>query len=222
MIYDHFRASSTFDGIKRAKFRGSNEKTSHQERCARRVAWDLAKHVYKLKNADKAAFKSPIEAILMLAPTSKSPEEREFVVDSGVSMQMMSKKKDLCSDELESLRRFRNPTVVLTASGEVHTNEEAQVYVHDLNLFVTVQQLDQTPAVPSLGKVCEEHGYSYEWVSGQKPRLTKQGRHFFAKQTTSYLLLFQGCPTILVAFRLQDRHRRIHLQQVQLKSEVTD
>ena len=66
--------------------------------------------------------------------------------------------------------------MVLAANSEVQTNEEAQVYVHDLDLFVTVQLLEETPAVPSLGKLCDDHGYSYEWVSGQKPRLTKQGK----------------------------------------------
>ena len=59
--------------------------------------------------------------------------------------------------------------MVFTANGEVHTHEEAQVFVHDLNLFVTVQLLEETPAVPSPGKLCENHGCSYEWVSGQKP-----------------------------------------------------
>ena len=34
----------------------SHEETVHQERCARRVAWDLAKNIHKLKNADKATF----------------------------------------------------------------------------------------------------------------------------------------------------------------------
>ena len=33
-------------------------------------------------------------------------------------------------------------------------NEEAQVFVHDLDLFVTVQLLDETPAVLSLHKFC--------------------------------------------------------------------
>ena len=60
-------------------------------------------------------------------------------------------KKDLRSDELDTLRRSRNTTVVLTANEEVHTHEEAQVYVHDLNLSVTVQLLEGTPAVKSLG-----------------------------------------------------------------------
>ena len=56
-----------------------------------------------------------------------------------------------------------------------HTNEEAQVYVHDLDLFVTVQILEETPAVRSLGKLCSEHGYSYEWKNGEAARLTKHG-----------------------------------------------
>ena len=54
---------------------------------------------------------------------------------------------------------------------EVQTNDEATVYVYDLELFVTVQILEDTPAVPSLGKLCEDHGYSNEWASGQKPHL---------------------------------------------------
>ena len=130
----------------------------HQGRCARRVACDLAKSVYKLKNTDKATFYSPIEAMATPAPTSKSPEEREVVVDSGPSMHVLSK-KDLSSDEMETLRRSRSPTTVVTANGEVQTNEEAQVYVHDLDLFVTVQILEDTPAVLSLGTFCEDHGY---------------------------------------------------------------
>ena len=79
----------------------------------------------------------------------------------------MLSKKDLCSDELDTLRRFRNPTTVVTGNGEVQTNEEAQVYVHDLDLFVTVQLLEETPAVLSLGKICSEHECSYEWKTAK-------------------------------------------------------
>ena len=35
-------------------------------------------------------------------------------------------------------KKVRTPTVVLTANGEVHTHEEAQVFDHDLNQFETV------------------------------------------------------------------------------------
>ena len=78
-------------------------------------------------------------------------------------------------------KRSRNPTVVLAAYGEVHTDVEAEVFVHDLNQFVTVQLLEATPAVLSLGKQSKDHGYSYEWVSGQEPRLTKHGKSIICK-----------------------------------------
>ena len=35
--------------------------------------------------------------------------------------------------------------------------------------------LENTPAVLSLGKSCDENGYSYEWINGQKPHLIKNG-----------------------------------------------
>ena len=110
------------------------------------------------KNTDKATFYSPIEARARLAPTSKRPEDREFAVDSGASVHMLSK-KDLSPEAPETLRSSRTPTTMVTANGEVQTNEEAQVHIHDLDLFVTVQLLEETLAVLSLGKFCEDHGY---------------------------------------------------------------
>ena len=96
--------------------------------------------MFKLTAEDKATFYSPVAPVLV----SKNTEERMFVVDSGASMHMLSK-KDLSSDETDTLRRSRTPSTVVTANGEVQTNEEAQVYVYDLDLFVTVQLLDETP-----------------------------------------------------------------------------
>ena len=49
------------------------------------------------------------------------------------------------------------------------------MYVQDLDLFVTVQLLDETPPVLSLGKLCSEHGYSYEWKNCETPRLAQNG-----------------------------------------------
>ena len=91
-------------------------------------------------------------------PGNASPEEREFVIDSGASMRMLSN-KDLSSGESETLRRSKNTITVVTANGE-QTNEEEQVYAHDRQLFVTVQLLEDTPAVLSSGKLCEEHEWS--------------------------------------------------------------
>ena len=73
--------------------------------------------------------------------------------------------------ELETVTTSRCPRTVITANGEVQTNEEATVYVKELDIFLTMTVLGNTPAVLSLGKLCDEHGYSYEWINGQKPHL---------------------------------------------------
>ena len=76
-------------------------------------------------------------------------------------MHMISK-KDLNSAELETVTTWRSPTMVITANGEVQTHEETTVYVKELDIFLKMKVLEDTPAVLSLGKHCDEHGYSYE------------------------------------------------------------
>ena len=87
----------------------------------------------------------------------------------------MISKKDLNSAEMDSLAKSCSPTIVLTANGEVQTHEEATVYVKELEKFLTMKVLENTPAVLSLGKLCDENGKSYEWINGQKPHLIKNG-----------------------------------------------
>ena len=48
-------------------------------------------------------------------------------------------------------------------------------WVFGRTVFLTMKVLDNTPAVLSLGKLCDENGYSYEWINGQKPHLSKDG-----------------------------------------------
>ena len=151
----------------------SQEETDWQEQGAREAAWKLAKSVLKLKEHERAIFFSPSENRCLPASTLK-PEEREFVVDSGASMHMISK-KDLSNAEMDTLTKSCSPTIVITANGEVQTHEEAIVYVKELDIFLTVKVLKNTPAVLSLGKLCDENGYSYEWINGQKPHLIKDG-----------------------------------------------
>ena len=69
----------------------SQEETEWQEQGAREAAWKLAKNEFKLKEHQRAAFFSPSENKCLPASTAK-PEEREFVVDSGASMHMISNK----------------------------------------------------------------------------------------------------------------------------------
>ena len=151
----------------------SLEETEWQEQGAREAAWKLARSVLKLKEYERATFFSPSESRCLPASTLKL-EEREFVVDSGASMHMISK-KDLSDAEMDTLTKSCSPTTVITANGEVQTHEEAIVYVKELDIFLTMKVLENTPAVLSLGKLCDENGYSYEWINGQKPHLIKDG-----------------------------------------------
>ena len=82
----------------------SQEETEWQEQGAREAAWKLAK---KLKEHQRATFFSPSENGCLPASTLK-PEEREFVVDSGASMHMISKK--------DTLTKSCSPTIVITAN----------------------------------------------------------------------------------------------------------
>ena len=152
----------------------SQEETEWQEQGVREAAWTLAKSVLNLKEKNKATFFSPAENRCLPAPSTLKPEEREFVVDSGASMHMISK-KDLNSAEMDTWTKSCSPTIVITANGEVQTHEEATVYVKELDIFLTMKVLENTPAVLSLGKLCDEHGYSYEWINGRKPHLIKNG-----------------------------------------------
>ena len=120
----------------------SQEETEWQEQGAREAVWKLAKSVLNLKEQERATFFSPSENWCLHASTLK-PEEREFVVDSGASMHMISK-KDLSDAEMDTLTKSCSPTIVITANGEVQTHEEAIVYVKELDIFLT-------PAVLSLG-----------------------------------------------------------------------
>ena len=124
----------------------SQEETERQQRCARGDAWKLANNIYKLKETEKATFYSPSDEWVLPAASTVKPDEREFVVDSAASMHMVSK-KDLNFAELETVRISKSPTTVVTAKGEVLTKQEATVYVRELDLFVTVMLLEDTPAV---------------------------------------------------------------------------
>ena len=100
----------------------------------------------KLKEKHKTAFFSPSENSCLLAPSTQKPEERESVVDSGASMHNISK-KDLNSAELETVTTSRSPTMVITANDEVQTHEEGPQFVKELDIFLTMKVLENTPAV---------------------------------------------------------------------------
>ena len=92
----------------------SQEETEWPEQGAREAAWRLAKSVLKWKEQERATFFSPSENSCLLASNLKL-EEREFVVDSGASMHIISK-KDLSHAEMDTLTKSCSPTLVITAN----------------------------------------------------------------------------------------------------------
>ena len=97
---------------------------------------------------NEATFFLSIMEWRVTSSSTVNPDEGEFIVDSGVTILMMS--KDI--------------------------PEEITVYGKDLDMFVTVQLLRDTPAVYCLGKFFEENGYSYEWKEGHTPNIMKHGK----------------------------------------------
>ena len=100
----------------------SQEETEWQEQGAREAAWKLAQKCVQIKRSMKEQQSSRLRKIGAYLHQTLKPEEREFVVDSGASMHMISK-KDLNSAELETVTTSRSPTTVITANGEVQTKK---------------------------------------------------------------------------------------------------
>ena len=80
----------------------------------------------------------------------------------------MLRRKDLNLAVLETVRVSSKLTTVITPDGKVQTCAEATAYDHDLGLVVTVQTLEDTPAVFSSSRPCEDHGCSLKRASGKK------------------------------------------------------
>ena len=59
---------------------------------------------------------------------------------------------------MDTLTKSWSPTIVITANGEVQTHEEAIVYVKELDIFLTMKVLENTPVVLSLGKLSMKTG----------------------------------------------------------------
>ena len=81
----------------------------------------------------------------------------------------------MAQEEQETIQKSKESSVDVTANGTTHATEEATANIDDLDMFVQVQSLKESPAVLSLGNLCEENSYSYEWHPGQPSHLLKNG-----------------------------------------------
>ena len=51
---------------------------------------------------------------------------------------------------------------------------------------------EEIPAMLSLEKLCEDHGYTYHWISGQKPQLIRNGKRIVCKISNYVLFVVLG------------------------------
>ena len=202
---------------------GLRTETEWQEQGAREAAWKLAKSVLKLKEKNRATFFSPSENWCLPASNLK-PEEREFVVDSGASMHMISK-KDLNDAEMDTLTKSCSPTIVITANGEVQTHEEATVVCQRIGKILdyesprkTRQQYSRLESFAMKTDILMNGSMVKNHIS------FKTGFGYNATRRTSFLSWFQACqrvlpPVLIIQLQrhLQDRRGIVlHLLQARL------
>ena len=65
------------------------------------------------------------------------------------------------------------PFRVQSANGTITVEEEAQIHVPALNIWIWAQLVEDCPAVLSLGTLCGKQGWNYEWKNGDHPTMSK-------------------------------------------------
>ena len=123
---------------------------------------------------------------------------------------------------MDTLTKSCSPTIVITANGEVQTHEEAIVYVKELDIFLTLKVLGNTPAVLSLGKLCDENGYSYEWIDGQKPHLIIDGIRIQCITENFVPIVVPGLSTSSSSTREREDGINSDISPVQVSNSVGD
>ena len=106
-----------------------------------------------------------------IAPSVDGFADRSYIVDSGASLHLVSL-STLSKQEKSTMEYVGNPIPITTATGEVKIHAQVRVYVKELCIFVWAYVLDCDVAVLSLGMLCDEECFTYNWVPDAAPTLT--------------------------------------------------
>ena len=101
-------------------------------------------------------------------------EPREFLVDSGASMHLVPM-KGLSDWERKNIKRLKIPIPLATANGQIQCNLWTYVRIHELDILVPALLLRDAPSLLSMGMLCKESGYKFEWDPDEGPSLQKKG-----------------------------------------------
>ena len=96
---------------------------------------------------------------------------REWIVDTGSGLHLMGK-KSLAQEAVAGTLAIK-PVKLTTANGVIHASEQllARVTALGSDLPITITVLDDSPAVLSVGNLCEVMGWTFRWEGFQRPYL---------------------------------------------------
>ena len=76
--------------------------------------------------------------------------------------------------EKKTPRQSNNILDVQIANSIMVSDTQANVYIKELGANLWEYLVEDSPSVPSLGRLCNELGSSYSWPTGDAPNLSKK------------------------------------------------
>ena len=93
------------------------------------------------------------------------------VTSLEVSLEKM--RETLAKKEEATIRPIDVSRTIQIANGVITVHEEAQIYIHELGIKVWAGLAEDSPAVLSLGLLCDDHNFIYVWKPNSQPILQK-------------------------------------------------
>jgi hypothetical protein len=108
-----------------------------------------------------------------------SESSLEWVIDSG-SGKHLSSHRFLDTIEQQHVATSNNPVKMITANGDITVDQSLDMQVKPLpGQSFDVMILENAPPVLSLGALCEDHGFGFNWS------LTRPNRCYMFHSRTS-------------------------------------
>ena len=98
-----------------------------------------------------------------IASSAGNFADRSYIVDSGASFHLVAS-STLSKKEKATMKYVGRPIPITTANGEVKVHAQVRVFVKELGIYVWAYVLDCDVAVLSLGMLCDEDGFTHQWV----------------------------------------------------------
>ena len=153
--------------------------------------WKSGEALKRLQTSIDASLTQARPIALMSNKAMSAGKIREFLMDSGASLHLVGM-KDLTEEEIAQIRDAEIPVNLETANSEVYTDKVIDLWVHCLQAKLEFYVLPDSSTVVSLGKVVEDHDFTFIWRKGHQPFI-RNGR---IKITCP---VQQNCPSIVTA-----------------------